>query len=332
MDMHDWTDDQVPLINVQFPNPKAFLRTLSVVKPPSSSKQTAIVEFTAQGLGINWENDSKTMQSGISMGASLFSMYDLLQNTSFGVPFDLFFNTLAAMVSIDNQGSALSLKYPGPNAEVLLECSAPSEMCSIAIHTHARINTSESTHFTSFNSVMSDNRSSFISESKLIQEVFNDLEWCKSSLTITMLTDPWTLSFSSQDGRRGKALAINIPLQPLCVRSASFNIQRVCRKYRTKNLRSAFQNLSFSNEVCEVVIDEHGILSITHILSIEKVAGGDASGGTAVHPLASYTSQDTSGPEELTVAQFVLLPLCDDDDDDDDDQRVKWEQLGGDDM
>lgn len=330
MDMHDWTDDQVPLINAQFPNPKAFLRTLSVVKPPPSSKQTAIVEFTAQGLGINWENDSKTMQSGISFGASLFSMYDLQQNTSFGVPFDLFYNTLAAMVSIDNQGSVLSLKYPGPNAEILLECSAPFETCSNAI-VYARINTLESVHFTSFNSMMSDTRSSFISESKLIQEVFNDLEWCKSSVTITMLRDPWTLSLSTQDGRRGKALTINIPLQPLCVRSASFNIQRVCRNYRTKNLRSAFQNadLSFTNEVCEVVIDEHGILSITHILSIEKVAGRD--GGTAVHPLASYTSQDTGGPEELTVAQFVLLPLCEDDDDNDDDGAVRWGQLGGDD-
>lgn len=311
MDIEDSTDDQYQLlVDAEFPDPKTFLRTLTAVKPYGSN-QTAIVKFTSHGMAINWEDKSKTVQCGVSLGASLFSVYELGQSeTSFGVSLDDFFKTLAALASIDDHERILSLKYPGPNAEIMLECGVASESVPKDIM-YARISTLESMPFTSFRDMMSDARSSFIFESEVMKEIFNDMEWAQGPVTITMVKKPWELSISSTEGRGGKSLMVNIPANASCLKSTSFEIPRVCRKYAAKKLRAAFQNVNVSTlaiDHCHVYIDENGILNIIIILQLKVTAGGNAQ-----HPLAR-DDHDTSRPEELTVAQFVLLPLYDDED------------------
>lgn len=105
-------------IEIKLRNVDGFLSILSTVKPPN--KQNALLIFSPEGMSLKWENESKTMQSGVFLGANLFDSYVLKRHTQFFVHFNTFLNILAVFAS-STELSSLTLAYPGPEQQFLLE-------------------------------------------------------------------------------------------------------------------------------------------------------------------------------------------------------------------
>ena len=82
-------------------------------------RQIALVNFSSEGLSVKWEHSSKALQSGIFLGRGLFSLFKVSEETEFCVSLTTLLDVLAVFASEDL--GELSLRYPGPNAELMLE-------------------------------------------------------------------------------------------------------------------------------------------------------------------------------------------------------------------
>jgi hypothetical protein len=139
-------------VDATFPNVRSLHAALLAIK--SATKQVCAVSFSPDGVGVRWVHESKALQAGIFLGkgvsrgatahaylrtaqlsplaptphappalrplAQMFSSYTVAHTVKVGIPFHNLLETLAVFTS-SNLAEELVIRYPGPNAELLLE-------------------------------------------------------------------------------------------------------------------------------------------------------------------------------------------------------------------
>lgn len=260
---------------------------------------------------MRWEHESKALQSAVWIGSNLFAVWNVPKKIGFGLPFTLLMDTLNVFAS--SASCQLDLRYPGPDAELVLEADeADSQEIGSGQHqvplgsVYARIDTLQVPLARDLADYWEDPSSYFIAQGALLKEAIEDLDWTKGEVTVDLLRDPRKLKLKSSKG--AQSLEIEIPQEALSGFSASG--ARVHWTYKQKHLRIAFANLPKEKDsptvLSKVAIDVRGIMKVTHMLSLHA-----ATMDPVHHPVASLDTQGTdsgAGASRLGVVQFLLLP------------------------
>ncbi|GAB4823845.1 hypothetical protein N2152v2_010891 [Parachlorella kessleri] len=298
MEDDDVQDDQ--RFSARMVSVKGLITALQAIK--TTSRQYCTLTFQGSGMTVHWEDESKSLQSGVFLSSGLFAEYSAPRKSMLGLPFHLLLDTLTLFAS--SGAGELSLSYPGPNAELVLETQEDvgggGSVC-----TYARIDSVEMPRPREMMDWWEDPSSYFLLQGSLLKEAIDDLEWTGGDVEISLKSDPPKLRLTST---RTGSLEIDFPFEQLSGMSCSE--PEVRHTYRYKFLKTAFSHIPSPKEAANVAtkvsMDSRGLMKVTHMLSLHSL-GADRQEIT--HPLASLDSQHAAATaSRVGVVQFMLLP------------------------
>ncbi|KAI8464584.1 MAG: hypothetical protein J3K34DRAFT_526071 [Monoraphidium minutum] len=328
-------------------NVRGLTAVLQAIKP--SAKQVCSVLVDADGLSIQWEDDSKTLQSSIYLRSELFTSYDGPSEPQvFGLQFSQLVDTLSTFACASD-ASSLQLSYPGPEGELVLEMrdepppqqqqpgtgnpAPPPHAGGPALSMYARVACLEQAVPGDLTEYWAEPVSYFLMKGALLKEAVDDLEWPNGPVALALQRDPRRITLRAA----GTAGALEIELPPNELMGFSAAAQSVAHTYAYRNLRAAFSNIPAHSKgdarsvstkarrlgAAMVSIDASGLLKVTHMMDIPGRGGGGgggARGGYTAPSMQGGSFMHTQGgaldPSRVGRVQFVSVPQLDEEDED----------------
>lgn len=254
-------------------------------------QQDALVEFSQHGIVIIVE-ERGCLQARVYFRKELFRAYEYNAEVRprFGVSLGLFVDCLNAF-TLAGGTTAVELRYPGPDMQLLFRLSDSHNACIYA-ELRTRIPDTIPWDYNAENT--GSLPVSFAVKSAALKEAIDDLEWPGSSIQLTLNPDPPTVTFKGEghgdlqidffyDGQSDLFVAFQ------CDHYVSF-------RYKYKFLRATTANIPTGvlkdNRGSKLTIGRGGLLKIQHLVSVRPAPGHqqpvDSSGNQQQQNRISY--------------------------------------------
>ncbi|XP_006655751.1 uncharacterized protein LOC102716787 [Oryza brachyantha] len=272
-------DDDAPDLVCQIDCVHGMVDALSCVR--WKRHQDAVLELSEHGIVLIVE-ESGCLQAKVYLKRELFMEYEYAAEgrPRFGLSLGLLVDCLNTFSS-PGHSSAVEIRYPGPDMQLLLKSVGSPDSCMYAeIRTRIPDTISWDYHFEhSGNTPVT-----FTVKSSVLKESIEDLEWPGSSIQIQMQPDPPSVIFK---GEGHGDLQIELPYYANTDLLIAFQCeQETSYRYKYKFLRATTSNFPSSivkeNRGSKVTIGRGGMLKIQHLVSVARpgmqyfrnVAGG----------------------------------------------------------
>lgn len=313
-------------------NTQSFIDELTSIK--WKRQQEAVMELSEHGLMVAAE-ELNCLHARAYFRKELFLDYVYRPHVRlrFGISLTLLIDTLSAFSSASAASSPiLTLRYPGPDNQLLLKMSDPAnsnmsigaEICTLipdvvprdwALHDGA--------------SVPADAPVSFAIRSSTLKELMEDLEWPGAPIRVSINPQPPGVTLLAQGHG-------DLEIELLLGRSSTLFIDFRCHRhvshmYSYKHLSAVTANIPNAalkdNHGSKLTIDCNGLLRVQHIVNLRAVpaagarastpGAGGADAGTPRAPAFSqqaYPSQDEGGGGHLhrssktSYVEFYVAP------------------------
>ncbi|CAL5036502.1 unnamed protein product [Urochloa decumbens] len=260
-------DDDAPDLVCQIDCVHGMVDALSTVR--WKRHQDAVMEVSAHGIVLTVE-ESGCLQAKVFLKRELFVQYDYAGEgrERFGLSLGLFVDSLN-IFSAPGHASAVEIRYPGPDMQLLLKSVDSPDACQYA-EIRTRI---PDTISWDYNFEHDGNTPvTFTVKSAVLKETIDDLEWPGSSIQIRMQPDPPTVVFK---GEGHGDLQIEFPYYANTDLLIVFQCDReVSYKYKYKFLRATTSNIPSSvmkeNRRTKVTIGRGGMLKVQHLISLAR--------------------------------------------------------------
>ncbi|GAQ86775.1 Repair protein Rad1 [Klebsormidium nitens] len=267
-------------------------------------QQDAICELSEHGMLIVVE-ESSCLQGKVYFRKELFKEYQYHANVRprFGVSLTTLVDCLNTFASTAGT-TALELRYPGTDMELILRLTDESRMCTDA-EIRTRIPDSVPYDFSIDDDDANEPPVSFAVKSSALKDAFEDLEWPGSSIQIALNPEPPVVTFRGEghgdlqiDFFYDSQTDLFIAFQ--CDRAASF-------WYKYKFLRATTANIPGSilkdNRGSKLTIDNRGLLKVQHIISIRQTAAQ-----VQQNQDSSLDGRMTDQSSRISYVEFYVLP------------------------
>ncbi|KAL6861475.1 hypothetical protein ACP4OV_017175 [Aristida adscensionis] len=210
------------------------------------------------------------MCSGIGAVSQLFVEYEFAGEgrPRFGLSLGLLVDCLNTF-SAPGRASAVEIRYPGPDMELLLKSVGSPDACMYAeIRTRIPDTVPWDYHFEH----AGNTPVTFALKSAILKESIDDLEWPGSTIQILMQPDPPSVILK---GEGHGDLQIEFPYYANTDLLIAFQCDReVSYRYKYKFLRATTSNIPSSvikeNHATKVQIGRGGILKVQHLVSVAR--------------------------------------------------------------
>ncbi|XP_062227945.1 uncharacterized protein LOC133926169 [Phragmites australis] len=260
-------DDDAPDLVCQIDCVHGMVDALSSVR--WKRHQDAVMELSAHGIVLAVE-ESLCLQAKVFLKRELFVEYDYTGEgrPRFGLSLGLLVDCLN-IFSAPGNASAVEIRYPGPDMQLLLKSVGSPDACMYAeIRTRIPDTIPWDYHFEH----AGNTPVTFTVKSAVLKESIDDLEWPGSNIQIQMQPDPPTVIFK---GEGHGDLQIEFPYYANTDLLIVFRCDReVSYRYKYKFLRATTSNLPSSvmkeNRGSKVTIGREGMLKIQHLVSVAR--------------------------------------------------------------
>ncbi|CAN1173632.1 Cell cycle checkpoint protein RAD1 [Linum perenne] len=293
-------EPEVPDLVCQLENVQGMVDALSAVR--WKRHQDAVVELSEYGIVLVLD-ESNCLQAKVYLQKELFIKYDYNADgrPRFGVSLGLFVDCLSTF-SVPGRPTAIELRYPGPDMQLLLKSVDSSDACTYAeIRTRIPETVSWDYNFEPAGSVPL----SFTVKSAALKEAIDDLEWPGSSISINLKPEPPSVSFR---GEGHGDLQIDIGYYMNSELLLAFHCDReVSYKYKYKFLRATTSNIPSSvikeNRGSKLTFGRGGMLKVQHLVSVGKAPLSHPHNDSAAH----------QQPGRIAFIEFFVKPEEDQD-------------------
>ncbi|KAG0512565.1 hypothetical protein BDA96_10G025200 [Sorghum bicolor] len=260
-------DDDAPDLVCQIDCVHGMVDALSCVR--WKRHQDAVMELSEHGIVLSVE-ESGCLQGKVFLKRELFVEYDYGGDgrQRFGLSLGLFVDCLN-IFSSPGHASAVEIRYPGPDMQLLLKSVGSPDACLYAeIRTRIPDTISWDYHFEHDGNTPV----TFTAKSAVLKETTDDLEWPGSSIQIRMQPDPPTVILKG-DGHGD--LQIEFPYYANTDLLIAFQCDHeVSYRYKYKFLRATTSNIPSTvmkeNRRTKVSIGRGGMLKIQHLVSLAR--------------------------------------------------------------
>ncbi|RAL52133.1 hypothetical protein DM860_014960 [Cuscuta australis] len=266
--------------------------------------QDAVIEISEHGLVLIVE-ETRCLQGKVYLQREVFSQYEYRAEgrPRFGMSLGLFVDCLSTF-SVPGKSSAIELRFPGPDMELLLKSVDSSNAC---IYAEIRTRIPETMPWDCNFEPTGSTPISFTVKSAALKEAIDDLEWPGSSILLTLQPTPPSVTFKGQGHGDLQIDFIHRTTSDL----VAFHCDRlVSYRYKYKFLQATTSNMPSSvmrdNRGSKCTIGRSGMLKVQHLVSLAR-------------PAASHPHSDSSAyhlPSRIAYIEFFVKPEVDDDDDD----------------
>ncbi|CAL1376170.1 unnamed protein product [Linum trigynum] len=287
----------------QLENVQGMVDSLSAVR--WKRHQDAVVELSEHGIVLILE-ESNCLQAKVYLRKELFAQYDYNaeERPRFGVSLGLFVDCLSTF-TVPGRATAIEIRYPGPDMQLLLKSLDSSDACIYAeIRTIIPDTVSWDYNFEPAGSVPL----SFTVKSAALKEAIDDLEWPGSSIRINLKPAPPSVSFR---GEGHGDLQIDLMYNANSDLLLDFNCNRpVSHRYKYKFLRATTSNLPSSvmkeNRGSKLTIGRGGMLKVQHLVPVGRAPFPNP------HVIDSASHQQQPG--RIAYIEFFVKPEEEEDD------------------
>ncbi|AQK80201.1 Cell cycle checkpoint protein RAD1 [Zea mays] len=260
-------DDDAPDLVCQIDCVHGMVDALSSVR--WKRHQDAVMELSEHGIVLSVE-ESGCLQAKVFLKRELFVEYDYAGDgrQRFGLSLGLFVDCLN-IFSSPGHASAVEIRYPGPDMQLLLKSVGSADACLYAeIRTRIPDTVSWDYHFEH----AGNSPVSFTVKSAVLKETIDDLEWPGSSIQIRMQPDPPTVILK---GEGHGDLQTEFPYYANTDLLIVFQCEHeVSHRYKYKFLRATTSNIPSSavkeNRRTKVSIGRGGMLKVQHLVSLAR--------------------------------------------------------------
>ncbi|KAF3663492.1 putative pentatricopeptide repeat-containing protein, mitochondrial-like [Capsicum annuum] len=312
-------EPESPDLVCQLDNVQGVVDALTSVR--WKKQQHAVLELSEHGIVLIVE-ETACLQAKVYLQRELFVKYEYSAEgrPRFGVSLGLFVDCLNTF-SVQGHSSAIEIRYPGPDMQLLLKSVESSDSC-----TYAEIRTripdtiswdynfepagSTPLSFTVKNQSTNPRVSApficyvsifFVRKGKdALKEAIDDLEWPGSSIYLILQPSPPSVTFR---GEGHGDLQIDFMCHANTDLLVAFHCDRqVSHRYKYKFLRATTSNIPSSvirdNRGSKLTIGRGGMLKVQHLVSVAK-------------PAIPHPHVDSSGyqqPSRIAYIEFFVKP------------------------
>ncbi|XP_050232516.1 uncharacterized protein LOC126681145 [Mercurialis annua] len=278
----------------QLDNVQGIVDALSAVR--WKRHQDAVVELSEHGVVLIVE-ETGCLQAKVYLQKELFTRYQFHAEgrPRFGLSLGLFVDCLNTF-SVPGNSSAIEIRYPGPDMQLLIKSVDALDACIYAeIRTRIPDTMSWDYNFEPAGSTPL----SFTVKSAALKETIDDLEWPGSSIQITLKPVPPSVTFR---GEGHGDLQIDFMYYVNTDLLIAFQCDRqVSYRYKYKFLRAITSNIPSSvvkdNRGSKLTIGRGGILKVQHLVSVGKPIS---------HP--HFDSAGYQQPSRIAFIEFFVRP------------------------
>ncbi|CAG9460849.1 unnamed protein product [Pedinophyceae sp. YPF-701] len=282
--------DMLQPCHLRLRNVRGLVTVLQVLK--CSGKHPCVMMVASTGIKVIFEDDAKAMQGWAFFKPHVFSTFECPgPSRTLGVRIQQLIDVLKVFAC--SPDAELRLRYPGPNAELLLEqtddAGDAGRMC-----TYARVSTEEAGAPRSFEEFFdAASESHFLVPGALLREAMEDLEWVGSEVAVEMDDRAQRVVLSGSHEAGAGSLAVEIPREKMVAfRCATGGVRR---SYNYKHLQGALCNTPTFREAPEVStgvsVDRRGMMKVTHLIGM-GAAGGQAINASVVFMVAPLLEEE----------------------------------------
>lgn len=291
-------EPESPDLVCQLDNVQGIVDALTSVR--WKRQQDAVLELSEHGIVLIVE-ETACLQAKVYLQRELFVRYEYNAEgrPRFGVSLGLFVDCLNTF-SAQGHSSAIEMRYPGPDMQLLLKSVESSDSCIYAeIRTRIPDTISWDYNFEPAGSTPL----SFTVKSAALKEAIDDLEWPGSSIHLILQPTPPSVTF------RGEGHG-DLQIDFMCYANTdllvAFHCDReVSHRYKYKFLRATTSNIPSSvirdNRGSKLTIGRGGMLKVQHLVSVAKPA--------IPHPHAD--SAGYQQPSRIAYIEFFVKPEVD---------------------
>lgn len=293
-------EGEAPDLVCQLDNVQGIVDALTAVR--WKRHQDAVVELSEHGVVLIVE-ESSCLQAKVYLQRELFIVYEYNAQgrPRFGVSLGLLVDCLNTF-SIPGRSTAIEIRYPGPDMQLLLKSVDSPEAC---IYAEIRTRIPETISWDYNFEPAGTTPLSFTVKSAALKEAIDDLEWPGSSIQIMLQPVPPSVTFK---GEGHGDLQIDFMYYVNTDLLIAFSCDRqVSYRYKYKFLRATTSNIPSSvirdNRGSKLTIGRGGMLKVQHLVSVAR-------------PSIPHPHIDSAGyqqPSRIAYIEFFVKPEEDED-------------------